>query len=233
MKVPKFLETAFVFYPPLLALLIINDVIHFLRDQNIFSLTRLILSCYLLSPFSWWVLRLCFGQKTEGAFRVGKRAKDGNLWLLYYQLQLIYSSFSFFERLLRLFPGFYSAWMRLWGSKIGKKVNWTAECQIVDRGHLEIGDRAFLGNRCYLSAHALKKTKDQYLLYVKKIVIGSDAMVSYAVEIGPGVVIGARAHIDAGAGMYPNTRVLEGETYANPRRSTHTGKDAEHPSPAE
>ena len=228
MKVPKFLETVFAFYPPLLTLLIATDLLHFIRDQNIFSVTRLILSSFLLSPFLWWVLRLVFGNKTEGAYRVGKHAKGGNLWLLYYQLQLIYTHFSFFERFLRLFPGFYSAWLRLWGSKIGKKVNWTAECQLVDRGHLEIGDRVFMGNRCYLSAHALKKTKNQYLLFVKKIVIGSDTMVSFAVQIGPGVEIGTRAHIDAGTDLYPNTRVLDGETYANHKRVTHPRENVKH-----
>jgi hypothetical protein len=189
MKVPKVLNTIFTFYPAAQALLIINDLIMFSRTQNIFSLTRLMLSCFLLSPLLWWIARLIFGQKTEGAYKVGKHAKIGNLWLIYYQLQLIYTHFSAFERFLRLFPGAYSAWLRLWGSKIGKAINWTAECQIVDRGHLVVGDRAFFGNRCYLSAHALKKIKNQYLLYVKNVTVGSDSMVSYSAHLGPRVMI--------------------------------------------
>ena len=219
MKVPKAFDTIFAFYPPLLTLLIINDLIQFIHSQNIFSFTRLILSCFLLSPALWWVCRLCFGQNTDGAYRIGKHAKSGNLWLIYYQLQLIYTHFSVFERFLRLFPGCYSAWLRLWGSQIGKKVNWTAECQIVDRGHLEVGDRSFFGNRCYLSAHALKKTKNQYLLYVKKIKIGSDTMISYAAHIAPGVTIGSRAHVDALARLYPNTQIDDGGSYVDFKRN--------------
>jgi hypothetical protein len=226
MKFPKVLDTVFIFYPPLQALLIINDLVQFIHSQNVFSISRLVISCYLLSPFLWWVLRLCFGQKSEGAFRVGKKAKDGNIWLAYYQLQVLYTSFSGFERFLRLFPGLYSAWLRLWGSKVGKKVNWTPECQLVDRGHLEIGDRVFFGNRCYLSAHALKKIKTHYLLYVKKVTVGSDTMISYSAHLGPGVMIGTRCHIEAGAELYPNTKVADGETYVYFKRSAHAGENA-------
>ncbi len=219
MKVPKTLETVFVFYPALQALLIMNDLIQFVHHQNIFSITRLVLSAYLLSPLLWWVCRLVFGQNTEGAFRVGKKVTDGNLWMLYYQLQLFYTHFSFFERFLKLFPGCYSAWLRLWGSKIGKKVNWTAECQIVDRGHLEVGDRTFFGNRCYLSAHALKKTKEKYLLYVKKIRVGSDTMISYSAHIGPGVSIGSKAHVSGCSMLFPNTRIEDGGNYVDFKRT--------------
>ncbi len=213
MRVTKALEAIFVFYPPLQALLIATDLIRFVHDPDAGNGARLVFSVYFLSPLLWFFLRSVFGPSPEGAFRIGKKAPEGSLWLLYYQLQSVYTSFSAFERVLRLVPGFYSAWLRLWGSSVGKKVNWTAECQIVDRGHLEIGDRAFFGNRCYLSAHALKKTKDRYFLYVKGIKVGADVMISYAAQVGPGVDIGARAHVAAGAHLFPNTKVGEGETY--------------------
>jgi hypothetical protein len=213
MRVTKPLEAIFVFYPPLQALLIATDFLRFVRGPDLANGARLVFSVYFLSPLLWFLLRSLFGPNPEGAFRIGKKAAEGSLWLLYYQLQSVYTSFSAFERVLRLVPGVYSAWLRLWGSSVGKKVNWTAECQIVDRGHLEIGDRAFFGNRCYLSAHALKKTKDRYFLYVKGIKVGADVMISYAAQVGPGVEIGARAHVSAGAHLFPNTKVGEGETY--------------------
>ena len=214
MRVAKPIEALFTLFPPSQAILIAFDLFRFLHAPNFVSAGRLVFSAYFLAPLVWLVLRLLFGRSSEGAFRVGKRAAGGNLWLLYYQLQVLYTSFPAFERVLKLFPGLYSAWLRLWGSRVGKNVNWTAECQIVDRGHLDIGDRAFLGNRSYLSAHALKKTKDRYFLYVKGIKVGDDAMVSYAAQVGPGSVIGSRAHVSAGAHLYPNTKVADGETYA-------------------
>ena len=134
---------------------------------------------------------------------------------------MVYTSFSVLERTLRLVPGLYSAWLRLWGSRIGKKVNWTPECQLVDRGHLEIGDRAFIGNRTYLSAHALKKSGNRYFLFVERVSIGADTMVSYGANIGPGVEIGNRAHIGAGAALYPKTKVASGESYVDLGRTSH------------
>jgi hypothetical protein len=221
MRIPKFLETSFAFYPLLQTLLVGFDLLNFIHSPGLITASRLTFSAFFLSPLLWILLRTAFGSVTEGAYWVGKHAEGGNLWLLYYNLQSFYTHFSAFERSLRLVPGLYSAWLRLWGSKIGRKVIWTAECQVVDRGHLEIGDRVFLGNRCYLSAHALKKKKNRYFLYVKKIKVGSDSMVSFAVNLGPGVEIGTRAHIDAGAGLYPNTRVGDGETYVEHERSAN------------
>ncbi|MBS1964152.1 MAG: hypothetical protein JST04_18210 [Bdellovibrionales bacterium] len=214
MRVPKALESIFAFYPAAQGILVATDVVRLVRSPDAVNGARLVFSAYLLSPLVWTALKALFGPTPEGVFRIGKRAKGGNLWFLYYNLQSFYTSFPTFERALRLVPGLYSAWLRLWGSRIGKKVNWTAECQIVDRGHLEVGDRAFFGNRSYLSAHALKKTDDRYLLFVKKITVGADAMVSYSAHVGPGVRIGARAHIEAGAGLYPNMKVGDGESYA-------------------
>lgn len=214
MKFPKLLENTFALYPPIQALLIAHDLIQFTHSQNIFSFSRLVFSSYLLSPLIWWFLKTIFGRETDGAHRIGWLAKTGNAWVAYYQLQLVYTHFSFFERFLRLFPGLYSVWLRMWGSKIGKRVFWTAEMQVVDRGHLVVGDRVFFGNRCYISAHAMKRIKNKLLLYVKKVTIGEGAMISYLVHLSPGVVIGKRAHIEAGAALYPNDKVSDDETYA-------------------
>lgn len=217
MRIPKVLEKIFAFYPALQSLLIAGAACHFVRTPEPSTLALLFFFSYLMSPFMWVLLRAVFGSKSEGNFHIGKRVKNGNLWFLYYQLQSVYSHFAFFERFLKIFPGAYSAWLRLWGSKIGRAVNWTPECQIVDRGHLEIGDRAFIGNRSYLSAHVLKKSKDRYFLYVKRIQIGADTMISYQAHISPGVVIGSRVHVEPGAELYPNMRVGDGETFTYER----------------
>lgn len=217
MKFPKLFENLFALYPPLQAILIGYDLIHFVHSPGLFSFLRLIFSAYLLSPLLWWILKLFFGRNTEGARRIGWHAKEGSTWVAYYQLQLIYTHFYFFERFLRLFPGLYSVWLRMWGSKIGKFVFWTAEMQIVDRGHLVVGDRVFFGNRCYISAHAIKRIKNKFVLYVKNVSIGDGAMVSYRVHLSPGVVVGKRAHVEAGIDLYPNAQVADDETVKSNR----------------
>lgn len=213
MTPPKALEPIFAFYPAIQSALIAGTAIWFVRTLAVEALALCFFFSYLMSPLIWALLRMIFGQNSEGTYHIGKRAKHGNLWFLYYQLQSVYSHFPFFERALRVLPGAYSSWLRLWGSKIGRAVNWTPECQIVDRGHLEIGDRSFIGNRSYMSAHIIKKSKDRYFLFVKRIQIGSDTMISYHAHISPGVVIGSRVHLEPGAELYPNMRVEDGETF--------------------
>jgi len=213
MRIPKALETIFAFYPAVQSVLIAGTALWFIRTLDSAVFVLLFFFSYLLSPFMWVLLRVIFRQKVEGTFHIGKRTPHGNIWFLYYQLQSVYAHFVIFERALKIFPGAYSSWLRLWGSKIGHAVNWTPECQIVDRGHLEIGDRVFIGNRSYLSAHVIKKSKDRYFLYVKRIQIGADTMISYQAHISPGVVIGSRVHLEPGAELYPNMRVADGETF--------------------
>jgi acetyltransferase-like isoleucine patch superfamily enzyme len=217
MKPPKLLEPIFLFYPAIQTVLIAVTAVCFIRTLDPASFALWFFFSYLMSPVIWGLLRMVFRQNAEGNYHIGKRAKHGNLWFLYYQLQSVYSHFAFFERSLKVFPGAYSLWLRMWGSKIGRAVNWTPECQIVDRGHLEIGDRSFIGNRSYMSAHILKKSKDRYFLYVKRIQIGSDTMVSYHAHLSPGVVVGSRVHLEPGAELYPNMRIEDGETFKHER----------------
>ncbi len=65
----------------------------------------------------------------------------------------------------------------------------------------------------YLSAHAIKKKDNKYILYVKDVLIGNDVVISYSVTIAPGVVIKSKAFIDSGAVVYPNDLIEEGQKY--------------------
>ena len=60
-----------------------------------------------------------------------------------HQLQVLYSAFP----ALRLVPGLYSAWLRLWGSRVGRAVYWTPQVKITDRGLLKVGDGVVFGHR--------------------------------------------------------------------------------------
>lgn len=208
------LEQLSFYYPACHLLGVLFAIYQVVVFPKILTWISLVFVSYLLSPLLWVLVRIVFkGARISGAFRVGKATSSANAWLIYYHLQSVYSHFSVFERLLRLIPGAYSFWLRLWGSKIGRGVNWTPECQIMDRGHLKIGDRAFLGNRSYLSAHAMKKSGSTYILFVKPIKVGADVMISFDCKIGPGVEIGHRAHVEACSKLYLNHKVMEGDVY--------------------
>lgn len=162
-----------------------------------------ILVIYFEPPLIWRMAKAIWGQP-EGVSYLGTKTEHGNLWWVAFHLQNLFNTFHFFEQFLMLFPGLYSFWLRLWGSEIGTKVNWTPESRLVDRTHLKIGNRVLIGNRSYLAGHAIKKRGDKYLLYVKGVEIGDDAVLAYSVTIAPGAKVAARAFIEAGKAVYPN-----------------------------
>ncbi len=45
-------------------------------------------------------------------------------WLASHHIQAFYDALPFLESLLRVIPGFYSLWLRMWGSRVGYGVEW-------------------------------------------------------------------------------------------------------------
>lgn len=128
-------------------------------------------------------------------------------WWGSHQLQSVYIAFPVLETVLRLMPGVFSAWLRLWGAQIGAQVYWGSIGEIADRGLLTVGDRALIGHRVGLYAHIIKPKRANLLLYVKAIEIGDDAFIGSGSVIGPGVVVSEGAFLEAGSEVYPNKTV--------------------------
>jgi hypothetical protein len=113
-------------------------------------------------------------------------------WWGAHQLQVMYGAFPALEAALRLVPGLYSAWLRLWGSRIGRGVHWTPLVEITDRSLLEAGDGVVFGHRVACYAHLIKRREAGLILYVRRIRIGSGVLLGAGSRLGPG------ARIDAG-----------------------------------
>jgi hypothetical protein len=206
-RVPKVLDTVFAFYSPFVYLETL--AICFAPLTRGVKAVGLLLILYLQAPVLWRLLTALYGPVPQVS-RFGKKAEEGSLWFAGNRLQELYESFEGLERFLKTIPGLYSAWLRLWGARIGKKVNWTPGCKVVDRPFVRIGDRSLIGNLAYLAAHAIKKKDGRYVLFVKEVTIGSDVVISYASTIAPGAVIRDRAFIESGAVVYPNREIPEG-----------------------
>lgn len=114
-----------------------------------------------------------------------------NRWWGSHQFQLIYFACPWLEALLRTVPGLYSAWLRLWGARIGKGVYWTPNVEIDDRPLVEIGDRVIIGHRLHLISHVILPYKGRLGLYVKAIKIGDGAFLGAGSRLGPGVEVAA------------------------------------------
>lgn len=207
---PKIYESIFTIYSLIVYLQITALLFLPISLSHKFFISILIV--YFQSPLIWRVLNILYGP-TPNISYIGKKTPYGNLWYIGNKLQEIYETFEFLERILKTIPGFYSFWLRLWGAKIGQKVNWTPGCKIVDRPHINIGDRCLIGNMSYLSAHAIKKKKDKYILFIKDINIANNVVISYSSTIAPGVKIEAGAFIESGAVIYPNEVIKKGQTH--------------------
>lgn len=158
----------------------------------------ILLYIYLLPPLLFRVLHL-FYEFEPGGYRLSD--KELLIWWYGAQLQLLFSRFPFFEELLRIPPFLYSAWLRLWGAKIGKLVYWSPRIEILDRNLLEIGDRTVVGYGSKFSSHLINKEK----IFLAKIKIGADALIGGDSKIAPGCEIENHAIVPALSVLMPMT----------------------------
>lgn len=110
-------------------------------------------------------------------------------WWGAHQIQVIYDAVPFLEALLRVIPGAYSAWLRLWGSRIGRGVVWTPRVEITDRSLLEIGDGAIFGHKVACYGHVVAYKCNRLMLYVKRIQIGKQVFLGAGSRLGPGASV--------------------------------------------
>ncbi|MEL6937438.1 MAG: acyl transferase [Cyanobacteria bacterium J06607_17] len=132
---------------------------------------------------------------------------DYSPWWGSHQFQVIYVAFPALEAWLRLVPGLFSVWLRLWGAQVGKHVYWTPGLEIADRGLLSIGDGVVFGHRVGLYSHVIKPRHDNLMLYVKPITIGDGSFIGAGSDIGPGATVTAGSYLPARSELYPNGTV--------------------------
>jgi hypothetical protein len=114
-------------------------------------------------------------------------------WWATAQFQIIFNRLPMIEEMLRMIPGVYSNWLRLWGSRIGRLTYWSPGMVVLDREHLDLGDDVVFGAGVRLNGHVILRNKHGRLeLAVAPIKIGSGAAVggysllTAGTEIPPG-----------------------------------------------
>lgn len=113
-------------------------------------------------------------------------------WWGSHQIQSIYLVFPALERFLRVVPGAYSAWLRLWGAQIGKQVYWTPNIEVHDRELLYLGDGVILGHEVKLVSHVVIPHRQHLRLYANTITLGAGCFVGAGSVLGPGVKLAER-----------------------------------------
>jgi acetyltransferase-like isoleucine patch superfamily enzyme len=149
-----------------------------------------LLLLYLIPPLAARIL-LWLAPIREGRIPIGRR--DFFVWWALLNLQVIFCRFPALEEGLRLVPGLYGTWLRLWGARIGRLIYWAAGLRILDRSFLRIGDGVIFGAGVRLNPHVLvQNEKKEMELILATVVLGDRALVggysllTAGTEIAPG-----------------------------------------------
>ena len=112
----------------------------------------------------------------EGRIAAGSRAFFA--WWATFQLQVIFCRLPALEEVLRVVPGLYSQWLRLWGARVGRFTYWAAGTLITDRSFLRVGDDVVFGAGVRLNPHVLTKSADGRVeLLLSAVIIGDRSLV--------------------------------------------------------
>jgi hypothetical protein len=130
---------------------------------------------------------------SEGRIALG--TKSFFAWWFMFQLQVVFCRFPALEEVLRLIPGVYSQWLRLWGSRVGRLTYWSPGTLITDRSFLCIGNDVVFGAGVRLNSHVLEKS-DQ----------GAAELILATVTVGNHAMVGGYSLLTAG------TRILDGDS---------------------
>lgn len=154
---------------------------------------------YGLPPLFWRIYRGFWGQKRR-VWVLNRRGRCD--WWIAHQTQGLFAALPGLEALLRLVPGLYSFWLRLWGSKIGRGVYWTARVEILDRHNLTVGDGVVFGHRVIVTGHVIVKKRGGLMVLVERSTeigagcfIGADARIAPGVKLKPGTIVPYRAEV--------------------------------------
>lgn len=106
-------------------------------------------------------------------------SRDFVVWWASAQLQMIFCRFPALEEGLRLVPGLYSLWLRLWGARIGRLTFWSPRLRILDRSFLRVGNDVVFGVGVCLNAHVLARdaVTGEAVLHLADIVIGDRSQI--------------------------------------------------------
>lgn len=220
----NFLSRLVLLFTPSVVIIALGAFVWFCYSLNPWALLLFLGAIYGFPLIAYRLHQLAFPLK-EGISYINN--KEISHWWISSQLQSLYFTFPVLEALLRLIPGLFSFWLRLWGAKIGKGVYWTPQIAIADRGLIEVGDNVIFGNWVVLIPHVVKPRKGQLMLYIKKISIGERTFVGGSSRLAPGVKIEKESIIPANSDIYPNQKINQIEDEQNGKDEIDSQKSTE------
>jgi hypothetical protein len=174
------------------------------------SVVAALSTLYLLPPMAVAMAR---PRATLKASHYSTDSPEFIRWWYTAQWQVVFSRFSQLEELLRVVPGLYSAWLRLWGAKVGRIVYWSPGLSVLDRSFIDIGNRVVIGAGTRLSSHYLARGQDGVTeLVLATIMIGDDAIIGGYSLLPAGVWVGDCEQTPGGRPVAPFSRFQNGRS---------------------
>lgn len=125
-------------------------------------------------------------------------------WWALLNIQMIFCRLPILEEAMRIIPAVYSAWLRLWGSRIGRLVFWSPGTQILDRSFLDVGDDVLFGVGVQLIPHVMvRNDKGENEVLLAPVKVGDRAVVGGYSLLGPGSEIMADEATSARLLLHP------------------------------
>jgi acetyltransferase-like isoleucine patch superfamily enzyme len=207
------LDRLFSYFPLLLTAASFAAFGVFARHPSAWSALLLIAVLYLLPPLILRIL-MRWTPIDEGVSLIGKTFSP---WLASHNIQAFYDALPYLEALLRVLPGFYSMWLRLWGSRVGYGVEWAVNVAVLDRNLMDIGNRVVFSRQVEMAAHVRRKMEGGgSRVLVRHVRIGSSAFLGAGVTVSAGAVVPANAQAPALKVIGVNETLGEGVHHPRP-----------------
>ena len=191
-------------FPAFHTILVLASLVTFVFHPQWYTVLVIPVVIYIFPLIAFHIHQL-FAPVNEGEFDL---TKGYSAWFGSHMLQNFFITFPITERFLRLFPGVFSLWLRLWGSSVGKNVYWTPDFEVADRSLLIIGNNAVFGYAVKISCHMINPSRKMGLKNtIKKVEIQDGVFVGAGTRITPGVIIKKGVVVKAKTDIYPHSIV--------------------------
>jgi hypothetical protein len=129
------------------------------------------------------------------------------VWWFSHQWQAVFNRLPWIEEILRLVPGLYSVWIKLWGGNASTMVYWSPGCIVIDRPLIIVEPFAVIGGHAGLAGHLGRIADDgSYRVDIAAPRVGAGAIMGAGSALGPGTELAPGRMLPAGKILPPFTR---------------------------
>ncbi|MFM2057482.1 MAG: hypothetical protein RLY71_1867 [Pseudomonadota bacterium] len=156
---------------------------------------------YLLPPLLARLTLLAFGRP---AGRLTLDMPAYRVWWFLTQLQQPFNRLPWLEELLRLVPGLYPSWIKLWGGRMSLMAFVGPGVLITDRHAVVVARGAVLGMKSTLAGHmAIRDADGRFVVVAGAPTVESGAIVGGHAVLGPGATLRAGHLLPSGRRVAP------------------------------